>query len=262
MSLLWSELRLHRASLAIWVLAIALLMAMMAAVYPSIRGNPELDSIYGSLSPSAQQLLGGSDLTSPAGYLSTQVFAFFLPAVIFVYALGRAAATLAGEEEDRTLDLLLAQPLARWMAYAQKAAAVVIGIAVLCLATFVPLLALNRAVHFDLPLANLAGIVTQLFLFCVALAMCTMALSAAAGRRAIGVAVVIGYIVVSYLVYGLSSTIAWMGHLRPLALWRWYAGNDPLRSGFGGVEVAVLLCTTVIAVLIGMWAFQRRDLHA
>jgi ABC-2 type transport system permease protein len=261
-SLLWSELRLRRGALAVWAVAIALLILMIGAVYPSIRDNPELDSIYGSLSPSAQQLLGGSDLTSPAGYLSTQVFAFFLPAVILVFALTRAASTLAGEEEDRTLDLLLAQPLARWNAYAQKAFAVVIGIATLCLATLVPLLVLNAPVHFDLAWSQLAGVVTQMFLFCLALAMWAMALSAATGRRAVGLAVVVGYVVLSYLVYGLSSSIAWLSTVRPLSLWRWFLGNDPLQRGFGAVEIIVLAGAALVAIVLGIWAFHRRDLHA
>ena len=262
MTLLWSELRLRRTSLLVWMTAVALLIVTIAAVYPSIRDNPELNSIYGSLSPSAQQLLGGSDLTSPEGYLSTQVFAFFVPAVILVFALARGAGTVAGEEEERTLDLLMAQPLARWNAYAQKAAAVVVGIGALCLATALPLFALNAPVHLDLPSWHLAGMVTQMFLFCVALAMWSMAVSAATGRRTVGLAVVVGYVVVSYVVYGLGSTSSWMGPLRPLSLWRWYLGNDPLKDGFGYVEGSVLLAAALVAVVLGIWGFDRRDLHA
>jgi ABC-2 type transport system permease protein len=260
--LLWSELRLRRTALVIWVGAIGLLVLMIAAVYPSVRDSPSLDAIYGDLSPAAQQLLGGSDLTSPAGYLSTQVFAFFLPAVILVYGLSRASATVAGEEEERTLDLLLAQPVARWDAYVQKALAVVVGLAALGMAALIPLLALNGPVEFDLPVGNIAAVVTQMTLFCLALAMWTQAISAATGRRALGLATVVGYLLVAYLVYGLSPSIAWLQHLMPLSLWRWYLGNDPLTTGFGGTECLVLLATAVAGALVGSWLFDRRDLHA
>lgn len=262
MSLLWSELRLRRTALAIWAIAVGLLVAMIAAVYPSVRDSPSLDSIYADLSPAAQQLLGGSDLTSPAGYLSTQVFAFFLPAVILVYALSRAAATVAGEEEDRTLDLLLAQPLARWNAYLQKALAVGVGLLVLAMATLVPLLALNEPVQFNFPIAKLMAVVVQMLLFCLALAMWTQAISAATGRRAFGLAVVVAYVVVSYLVYGLSTSIAWLEHLLPLSLWRWYLGNDPLQAGFGAAESLILTACAAAGTVVGMWLFARRDLHA
>lgn len=262
MSLLWSELRMRRLSLVIWAVAIGLLMLMIAAVYPSVRDNPSMDSIYAELSPAAQQLLGGSDITSPAGYLSTQAFAFFLPAVILVYGLSRAAATVAGEEEDRTLDLLLAQPLARWNAYLQKSLAVAVGLVVLGIAALVPVLALNGPVRLDLPVANLTAVVVQMTLFCLALAMWTQAISAATGRRVLGLAAVVGYVVVSYLVYGLSSSVAWLQHLVPLSLWRWYLGNDPLQAGFGAVECLVLIASAATGAVVGLWLFGRRDLHA
>ena len=262
MSLLWSELRLRRLSLIIWAVAVGLLVMMIVAVYPSVRDSPGLDAIYADLSPAAQALLGGSDLTSPAGYLNTQLFAFFLPAVLLVYVLGRSAATMAGEEEDRTLDLLLAQPLARWNAYLQKAAAVSVGLLILCLATLLPLLAFNSAVQFDLQVANLTAIVLQMGLFCLALGMWTQALSAATGRKVVGLGAVTGYVVVSYLVYGLSTSISWLEPLRPLSLWRWYLGNDPLQTGFGLTECVVLAGTTAVGIAVGLWFFERRDLHA
>lgn len=262
MGLLWSELRLRRLSLIIWAVAVGLLVMMIVAVYPSVRDSPGLDAIYADLSPAAQALLGGSDLTSPAGYLNTQLFAFFLPAVLLVYVLGRSAATMAGEEEDRTLDLLLAQPLARWNAYLQKAAAVSVGLLILCLATLLPLLAFNSAVQFDLQVANLTAIVLQMGLFCLALGMWTQALSAATGRKVVGLGAVTGYVVVSYLVYGLSTSISWLEPLRPLSLWRWYLGNDPLQTGFGLTECVVLAGTTAVGIAVGLWFFERRDLHA
>lgn len=262
MRLVLSELRLRRVSLIAWAVAIAVLMLLLIGVYPSIRDSPDLNAVYGSLSPNAQALLGGSDLTSPVGYLSTQVFVFFLPAVILVFVLDRSAATLAGEEEDRTLDLLLAQPLARWAAYIEKSLAVTISLAVLGLATLIPLLAFDSSVKFNLGVANLSAVVVQMCLFALALGMWTQAIAAATGHRATGLAVVTGYTVVSYLVYGLSGSIEWLAHLKPLTLWRWYLGNNPLESGFGVAECLVMTAVAAAGVIAGTWLFQRRNLHA
>lgn len=262
MSLIRSELRLRRVSLIAWSLSMALLVLMIVSVYPSVRDNDSINSIYEGLSPEMQQLMGGSDATSPVGYLGTQAFAFFVPAIVLVYVLSRAAATLAGEEEDRTLDLLLAQPLARGSAYLQKSAAVGISLAILCLAVLVPLLVSNGPVQFNLPITNLSAVVVQMFLFALALAMWTQAIASAVGRRSVGLAVVVGYAVVSYLVYGLSASIPWLMHLRPLTLWRWYLGNDPLQSGFGAMACLVMGATAAAALIVGVWLFGRRDLHA
>jgi ABC-2 type transport system permease protein len=209
-----------------------------------------------------QALLGGSDLTSPAGYLNTQLFAYVLPAVLLVFGMGRGAAALAGEEEGRTLDLLLAQPIPRRSAYLQKAGAVVLSVATLTAAVWIVLAALDSAAQMHLPTANLLACCLQLGLFAIALSLVAQAVAAAAGHRAVGLAVTAGYAVASYLVYGLSETVGWLHGLRPLTLWRWDLANQPLTTGFGWSEVAVLGGVAALATACGVYAFERRDLHA
>ena len=89
MTLFLSELRLRWRSLVAWTASVGLLVLLVVSIYPTVLDNPDLDSIYGDLSPAAQALLGGSDLTSPAGYLNTQLFAFFLPAILLVFGITR-----------------------------------------------------------------------------------------------------------------------------------------------------------------------------
>ena len=189
------------------------------------------------------------------------MFAFFLPAVLLVLGLGRAAATVAGEEEEHTLDLLLAQPVSRRSAYLQKSTAIVIWLAVLAACAWLPLAVFDDTVRFHLGLTHLLAVCAQLWLLCVVLSMACQAVAAAAGRRAIGLAVVVGYTLVSYLVYGLSSSVGWMVHLRPLTVWRWYLGNAPLDNGFGARETLVLVVSSAAAAAVGTELFERRDLH-
>lgn len=262
MKLLISELSLRRTSLLVWAASVAGLVVLIAAFYPSVRNDPSLNAIYGNLSPSMQALLGGSDLTSPVGYLNTQLFAFVMPAVLLVFGLGRGAASIAGEEEDRTLDLLLAQPLSRTTAYIAKAVAVAVGLLVLGAATCLPMLALNGPVGLDLPAANLVAACVQLTLMCLALALAAQAIAAWTGRRAVGLAAVAGCTFLTYVLYGLSGTVTWLVHLRPLTIWRWYLLNDPLAAGPQWTETLVLLAVCVAAAAVGSVLFAWRDLRA
>lgn len=262
MRLLRSELSLHRVALLVWGLSVAALMLVIAAVYPSIHGNDSLNSIYGDLSPAAQGLLGGSNLTSPVGYLNTQVFAFFLPVVVLVFGLSRGSASLAGEEENRTLDLLLAQPITRRATYLQKFAAMALGVLELSLVTAATLWLLDDPVGLHLATIRIFAVSVQMGLFCLALAAAAQAIAAAAGRRVFGTAAAAGYAFLSYLIYGLAPAVPVLRHLRPLSLWRYYLGNEPLSNGFGGLEVTVLVGATIVALVVGTLAFQRRDLRA
>ena len=262
MRLLVSELTLRRVSLLMWCLSVAALVGLVLAFYPQVRDNQSLNSLYTDMSPEVQALLGGSDLTSPAGYLNTQLFAYVLPAVLLVFGVGRGAASLAGEEEARTLDLLLAQPLGRRSTYLQKAGALAVSIAALSATAWVVLVTLNSPARLDLDVANLLAACVQMGLFALTLSLVAQAVAAAAGRRAIGLAVTAGYAVGSYIVYGLSDTVGWLRALRPLTLWRWYFANQPLTSGLGWLDVAVLGGVGAVAAVTGVHLFDRRDLHA
>lgn len=262
MSLLRSELRLRSRATWGWAAGVVALVAMIAGFYPAVRNLASLDSIYAGLPSALQSLLGGSDLITPAGYLRTQLLAFFLPVVLLILAMGRGAAALAGEEEDRTLDLLLAQPVTRARLYVTKAIALTCWMALMSLATFATLAALDRITGLNLAWANLAAVSAQMGLLCLAAGLLTMAVSAVAGRRVIGIAVVGYYVFLAYLLQGLADVIAWLRPVRPLSLWRWYLGDDPLGTGLGAAAVVVLAGLSVLAVLAGAWAFQRRNLHA
>jgi ABC-2 type transport system permease protein len=257
-----SDLRLRRTSLILWALSVAALVAGIVAIYPTIRANPSLDDVYQGMSPTVQALLGGSSLTSPAGYLNTQLFAFFLPAVVLVFAIGRGAGSVAGEEEDRTLDLLLAQPVARWRLYLEKALAVLVGVTVLTVMCIVAVVALRGPADLTLPYSHLVAICVQMGLLCAALGLGAQAVAAATGHRAVGIAAAAGYTFVSYVIYGLSATVHPLWYLRPFTLWRWYLGNDALTAGFGAREISVLVGVSVVLTAAGAAAFRRRDLHA
>ena len=234
MSIIRSELQVRSRATLGWVVGVVLLVVMIIAFYPAVRNLSSLDAIYAGLPKALQGLLGGSDLVSPTGYLRTQLFAFFLPVVLLIFGMGRGAATLAGEEEDRTLDLLLAQPISRVSLYVTKSITLVIWMAMMTAATFLPLAAGNSISGLNVPIMDLLATSLQMGLMCTA----------------------------AYIAFGLSEVITWLGPVRPFTLWRWYLGNDPLTAGFEPLAIAVSCAICVAVTAIGAWAFSRRDLHA
>ena len=63
----------------------------------------------------------GPDYTSPAGYLRAELFALLGPILYLVFAIGAGGRAVAGEEEVRSLDLLLSTPLTRTQIVRDKA---------------------------------------------------------------------------------------------------------------------------------------------
>lgn len=262
MRIVLSDLRMRRMSLIWWSIAVLATVVIVDAFYPSVADAPGMDQMYAELPESLRDLIGPADITSPVGYLSSQLYLFFLPVVLLVFAIGRAVASIAGEEEDHTLDLLLAQPISRSMLYLQKAVVIVMSVIWLGLVSLVPNLVLSGPLDFGIPVLNFIAVTVQMCLVVLFLASIALAVSAATGRKATGIAVAAGYGMAGYLIDGLGQSVDWLEPLRPLTPWYWFGANSALADGFAPAGVVVLATGAAGAALLGMIAFHRRNLRA
>jgi ABC-2 type transport system permease protein len=255
-----SEFLLRWRSLLWWTIAMFILALFVDVFYPSVRDAPGLDELFAELPESVQPLLGAVDFTSPEGYLLGQSYLFFIPAVLLVFAIGRAASTIAGEEEDGTLDLLLAQPISRISVFAQKSLVLAFAIVMLAIATLLPTLIAGPALGLDVPPSNLVAVTATMTVFIFFFAAVTMAVSAGSGRRMWGVAVAAGIGFVTYLVDGLGQNISWLEPLRPATPWYWYNATGAVVDGDIWPGIGVLFLAGLLIGGIGLAFFTRRNL--
>lgn len=261
-SMFVSDLRLRSRSLLWWTVAVLALSALVAAFYKSIAGEDAYGDVFGSLPESLQGLLGGVDLGTPVGYLSTEMYSFFMPAVLLVFAIGWATSSVAGEEENHTLDLLLAQPISRPSLYAQKLAVLCLGIATLAIAVALPVIGLADWSELRVPATLVWAATAQLAAFTAFVAVVALAASAVFGRKSIGIGVAAGLAFVSYLIDGFGKSIDWLEPWRVLTPWYWYDVGEALTEGMPWRSFAVLVVASIIVALVGLLGFQRRNLRA
>src|SRR5262249_47715033 len=109
------ELTQRRFFILWWCLGIVVLLIVLMAIYPSIHQQAaQLDEIMQQLPESIRALRGGSsDLTSPVGYLTAEAFYITLPLLFIIMSVNLGGTLLARDEQDRTLELLLARPVSR-----------------------------------------------------------------------------------------------------------------------------------------------------
>ncbi|MGH2759926.1 MAG: ABC transporter permease subunit, partial [Actinomycetota bacterium] len=105
----------RRRSLVWWSAGVLSYLLLQLSFYPALREQPALDDALENLPEGIQKLFGAGDLplTSPAGYLHSQVFTTALPIVLLVFGIALGARAIAGSEDDGTLELLLANPVSR-----------------------------------------------------------------------------------------------------------------------------------------------------
>jgi ABC-2 type transport system permease protein len=159
-SVLLKTLRDARRALAWWSLGLIALAAMMLAVYPTVRDNPDLNRLVQDYPEALKAFIafgGNVEYATGAGYLGSELFSFMIPLLLLVAAVGAGARAIAGEEEGGTLDLLLANPLSRRRLVMEKLAALVAEIALLGSLLWLSLLAGGALVGIGVSAAHLAA---------------------------------------------------------------------------------------------------------
>ena len=250
-----------RRGLVGWALGLLATVAMIVAMYPTVRTG----SYRRSVQEAPEALLRafgmdrGIDIVSGAGYLDGYLFGFMLPMLLLVFAIGAGASAVAGEEERGTLDLLVANPISRTRVLADKFAALTVMAVLLGLVVLVGVLAGGPLVGLRVGVAGLVAAVASHTLLAVLFGGLTLAVGAATGSRGLATGVGAAAVVAAYLVHSLAPLTEALKPLQRLSPIWWATGNDPLQHGLGvGLLLLVAVLGAVLAV--GGRLFSRRDL--
>jgi ABC-2 type transport system permease protein len=257
------SLRDQRRSMIGWTMGVVGVALMYAAVYPSIQDSAaELRDYVSKLPDAIKTLIGGEDYTSPAGYLRSELFSTMAPLLFLIFAIGAGARATAGEEEHRTLDLLLSTPTRRGEVATDKALAALVTMIVLGTATFAAVALIGPVFSLSLPAADLAAACVMVTLLGAVFGSISLAVGSATGRRVLANAVASGLAVVAFIVNALAPSVGWLEPLRPFSPVRWYMEPDPLTTGLHPMNLAVLAGVMLVMYVIAHVAFLRRDLQA
>jgi hypothetical protein len=146
-------LRNRRRSLIGWSIATVGLVGIIVLSYVAIRGQQSFQDMMDQYPDFVKQMLGlggGLSITSPPGYLNSQLFANTLPLIFLIFLIAFAARETAGEESDGTLDLALAHPVTRERFVLEKFAAMVVAGALLALLSVLTLAATGPIASLDI----------------------------------------------------------------------------------------------------------------
>jgi ABC-2 type transport system permease protein len=257
------SLRDMRRSIVWWSLGLIAIAALMVAVYPTVRDNPDLNKLVENYPDALKAFIafgGELDYTSGAGYLGSELFAFMVPLLLAIAAIGAGARATAGEEEAGTIDLLLANPVSRRRLIVEKAAALVTEVALLGLVLWASLLVGVEIVGMDVSAANLAGATCAAALLALSFGAIAVLAGAISGRRSVAIGVPAAVGVASYLISSLGSLVDSLEFARKASPYYHYVASDPLRHGLALVHVGYLIGIGIIAIALAVLAFERRDL--
>jgi ABC-2 type transport system permease protein len=265
LSIARKTLRDYRRAILGWGLGLAALTLMQLAVYPSVRSQGStMRDLINSYPSALKAMFGmeGVDFTSGPGYLSTETFSLLAPLMLIGLGIALGAGAIAGEEENGTLDLLMASPVSRGRMLAGKALGALAALVTVAAGFYLTVLAAASGYGMGVgagPLAQATGAVLLLAIACGAVAFLA---GAATGKRGAAIGAGAGFAVVSYFIDSLAGITAAVRPWRVVSIFHQASATGALQGGLG---VAGPLATTAFAAacLLGAWyLFARRDLAA
>lgn len=262
-AIMLQELRQRRWSLIWWGLGVVVLVALDMSLYASLKSSFEqTQQIYNNL-PSAFKALfaDNTDFLSPVGFLNARVYFLLLPLVLTIFAIGAGANALGKEEQQGTLELLLARPVSRGKLLAAKALAVGVALALLGIVALVTAWICLKPGGFT---GITYGAVTITTIACIALCALFGAIAftiSAMGKRGSAIAIASLFAVASYLIASLESLASWLKWPAKLLPYHYYQPAQLLGGTSTGAKPLTAWLILIILLAILSWlAFRRRDI--
>ena len=262
-AILTYSLSRFRGQIVGWGLSLALLAGFLTAFYDTIAEQKESYMQLLSGYPKEMWALfatsGVAQMFTPAGYLNLEFFSY-MTLVVGIYAVLAGSTLLAGDEENGTLDLILAHPVSRTALFAGRSLAFLLATLAILAITWLGFVVVVPGSMMDvgagelaLPMVSLFGILALFGTLALLLSM--LLPSARAAAMASGIAMVGCYFI------NVMANID--DSLRPLAdvlPFKYYQGGLAI-DGMDWNEWWMMLGVSALFALIAWWRFSRRDIR-
>jgi ABC-2 type transport system permease protein len=254
-------LRDQRRALLGWSIGVVLLVLLEAALWPSVRDMPDLTQFLASYPEEFRELFNLEDFGTGTGFMNAELFSAMLPVLLIIFAIGRGARMVAGEEEAGTLDVLLVTPVSAIRLVLQQAAVLATALGTLGAVLYVTMLGSSIAFGLGIGAADLAGATLAVVLLGLEFGWLALAVGAATGRRAVAIGVASTAAVAAYFLYVAGELVDSIEPWQPLSPFDQALAGGPLGAG---LPLAYLWMPVAAAVFVAaaLPLFDRRDIAA
>jgi ABC-2 type transport system permease protein len=256
--LIWQELKFRRNGIIGWSIGLCWLPLVYISIYPSVAeemaGLADLE-IYQAM---------GVNLNTFEDWIGSILF-LFLPLLLSIYALINGTGTLAGEEEDGRLEMMVTLPVERWQIVTAKAIA--LSIATFIIVLFVSgvsalvFMAIQSQVETEVMPLDLTTAMIATWPLVFAMEMLSLFLAAFSSRRRVASLIAAAILIVSYFGSNLVSQVSALEPLEPLFLFSYLdSTRNAVTEGQQPENVLVLLGIGLVSFVLALYFFGRRNL--
>jgi len=255
-------LRRSRGAILGWGLSLGLLGFYMMQFYDTLADQRAmLEQLISSYPPELMAFFGGGEnIFSPQGYLSMEFFSI-MPVILGIYAIAAGAGLLVGDEENGTLDLLLAHPVSRTQFFFGRVVAVILTLASILGIIWIAFIGgISISTELDLsPLEVLRPFIVlyaMMFLFQTLSLLLSLLLPSRSAANMVAGLLLVG----SYFVNALSEFNEFLDRLSDYLPMRYYQSGYAIE-GLNGEWLLGLFGFGLLFALLAWVLFLRRDIR-
>lgn len=244
-----------------WSIGVAALVGVMAALWPSIEGIPNLEEFLASYPEAMRELFNVDAITTGVGFMNAELFSLLVPALFIIFAVGRGARLIAGEEESGTLDVLLVTPVSRLAVLIETAAALAVAVLALGAVLFAATVISSPLVGLQIGVADAASASLAVTLLGIEHGWLALSVGAAVGSRPVAIGAASTFAVAGYVLYVMSKLVAAVEPWGALSPFQQALEPGPLGAGLQASYVWMPLAALVFVAAAAV-RFDRRDVAA
>jgi ABC-2 type transport system permease protein len=249
----------HQVILIITAYVMFLIMGLL--IGPIYNWLPaEVFDIFDQFPEEILAAFGSGNMSTPEGFYQIETFGLMAPIAVMLVTIAVGARALAGEEERRTIGLLLANPIKRSRIVIEKAWTMVVCAFTIGFTIFAGVWLGSLLGGLGLNVGNIAATCLLVTLLGLVIGSIALALSAATGRVRIAIFGSIGAALVFYITSSFLPLNENLANLAKLSPHYYYLSSDPLLTGMDWGHGAILAGLTLVLVALSVGLFQRRDL--
>lgn len=260
--LLMQELRFRRNAIIGWAIGLSFFPAVYVGIYPQFEA--ELEGMQAIMELEIYQALGMSFATFEDWMASTVIN--IIPVLVAIYAVINGTGTLAGEEDDGKLELVVTLPIPRWQIVTVKAIALSLALLIMLLLQGVVSAAVFLAIEDQITATSLAGsdvfwAMVSAWPVVVAIGMISLFLGTFMPTRRLAALFGTAVVIISYFGSNLAGQVSNLESIQPFFLFYYFdATATAFTEGPQVSDVLVLMGVALVAFFLAVLFFQRRDI--
>lgn len=243
-------------STVVGAVTLAVLLIFGMAVYRDIDV-----SFWDDLPEAFRNMFGIPEGADVGGLAYGAIYSGYGALTMAAIALAAGAVSIAGEEKNGTIGLLLGDPVSRTKVFLEKAASLVAVTAIGFLILWLAAVAAPVMLDVDIGSMNINALLVMMFVNALFYGFMAMALGAWTGKTSIAIGVTSAVMVVSFIAAGLLPLIESVAGLAKAFPWHYFTSADPVSNGIDWGHFAVLAGSIVVFTVVGVIGLNRRDLR-